>query len=76
MESSTRLGNHQIDNRCDRIKNSLFVGIARLRNRLMFYRLPVDIRLYKSFLEGYYLKRGEVEKEESYPLSKTKDAET
>jgi hypothetical protein len=50
------------------------MGMARLRNRLMFYRLPVDIRLYKNFLEAYYLKRGETEKEESYPFSKTKDA--
>ena len=73
MESSTRLGNHQIDNPVDRIKNSLFMGIAKLRNRLMFYRFTIDIQLYKQFLEGYYHRLGETEKEESYPLSKTKD---
>jgi radical SAM superfamily enzyme YgiQ (UPF0313 family) len=72
MESSTRLGNHQIESFFDRIKNSLFIGIAKLRNRLMFYRLTGDIQLYKQFIEGYYLRKGEAEKGEYYPLSKSK----
>jgi radical SAM superfamily enzyme YgiQ (UPF0313 family) len=71
MESSTRLGNHQIDRVHDRIKNSLFIWIATVRNRLMFYRFPVDVDLYKNFLEGFYQRKGLLEREEAYPLSKT-----
>jgi len=73
MESSTRLGKHQIENFFDWLKNSLFIYIAKLRNRLMFYRFTVDIQLYKRFLEGYYLRKGLEEKGECYPLSKTQE---
>jgi radical SAM superfamily enzyme YgiQ (UPF0313 family) len=71
MESSTRLGNHQIVKLSDKIKNMIFIGIAKLRNKMMFYRFTIDIQLYKQFLEGYYLRKGLAERDECYPLSKT-----
>ena len=58
MESAVRLGNYQIDNTLDKIKNSLFMLIAKIRNRLMFYKFPIDKVLYKRFLEGFYRKKG------------------
>lgn len=74
MESATRLGNHQIDRWIDRLKNSLFIGIAKIRNRLLFYRCTTDIGLYKQFLEDFYKKRGLAEKEECYPVSRVQDS--
>lgn len=69
MESSVRLGNHQIDRVIDRIKNSIFMFLARVRNRFMFYKLPLDKNLYKKFLTGFYRRRCDMEKSGSYPLS-------
>ena len=71
MESSTRLGNHQIDRFSDRVKNSLFVAIAAIRNRLMFYRFPVDMELYKTFVTDFYKNKGTSDRQECYPLSRT-----
>lgn len=70
MESSVRLGNHQINNKIDKIKNTIFVFLARLRNRLMFYKVPFDKDLYKKFLTNFYKRRQGLEKSGSYPLSK------
>ncbi|HBR22006.1 MAG TPA: hypothetical protein DD713_05485 [Nitrospiraceae bacterium] len=69
MESSVRLGSHQIDRVIDRIKNNIFMFLARVRNRFMFYKFPMDKNLYKKFLTGFYRRRGDMEKSGSYPLS-------
>lgn len=70
MESSVRLGSHQIDRPIDRIKNNIFMFLARIRNRFMFYKFPLDKNLYKKFLTGFYRRRGDMEKSGSYPLSR------
>lgn len=70
MESSVRLGNHQIDRPLDRMKNTLFMSIAKLRNRLMLYDIAFDKNLYKSFLTNFYKRRQDFEKSGAYPLSK------
>jgi anaerobic magnesium-protoporphyrin IX monomethyl ester cyclase len=62
IESQSRLGNHQIDNHLDLAINKLFIFIARIRNRLIFYSLPVDMELYKKFLVNFYRKKAEIEK--------------
>ena len=73
MESAVRLGNHQIDRRADKIKNNMFISLARLRNRFMFYGLPVEKTIYKKFLTGFYKRRQEFEQAGSYPLSRPDD---
>lgn len=57
MESESRVGNHQLDNWRDRLLNTAFITIARLRNRFMFYKFPVDKLLFKKFLTAFYRKR-------------------
>ncbi len=69
MESAVRLGNHQIDRRIDRIKNNIFISLARLRNKFMFYKFPVDKILYKRFFVNFYKRRQDLERSGSYPLS-------
>lgn len=70
MESSVRLGNHQINNFLDKRINSFFALLGKIRNRIMFYALPFDKDLYKRFLASFYSKRKNLEKSGSYPLSK------
>lgn len=70
MESAVRLGNYQIDKKIDRMKNNIFMAIAKLRNRLLFYKFPMDIKCYKSFLTGYYERRQVLEKKETCLSSK------
>jgi hypothetical protein len=70
MESSIRLGNYLIDRKIDKIKNSFFIFLARLRNRLMFYKVPFDKDLYKKFLTNFYKRRQDLEKSGQYSLSK------
>lgn len=69
MESSIRLGDHQIESRMDKMKNKFFRLIAQLRNRYIFYDIPVDKKMYQRFLLNFYLKKGHLEKSGSYPLS-------
>ncbi len=69
MESMVRLGNHQIDNNIDRLKNNIFTLLAKARNRLMFYGLSIDKYLYRKFLINFYKRRSNLEKSGSYPLS-------
>lgn len=68
MESEIRLGSHQIERWVDRIKNNIFIALAWMRNRFMFYRFPIDKELYKKFLLNFYRKRQELEKSGAYPL--------
>lgn len=69
MESAVRLGNYQIDNPFDRFKNKIFMAIAKVRNRLLFYRFPVDKLLYKRFVINFYKKRQDLERAGSYPIA-------
>lgn len=69
MESAVRLGNYQIDKRIDRIKNNIFIFLAKLRNKFMFYNFPLDKNLYKKFVVGFYKRRQDMEKSGGYPLS-------
>lgn len=56
IESAVYLGNHQITRKSDRLKNSLFINLAKMRNRTGFYKLPVDMRMYDNFLEDFFRK--------------------
>ncbi|MFH1776588.1 MAG: radical SAM protein [Candidatus Omnitrophota bacterium] len=56
MESSVRLGKHQLSARIDRCINALFVRLARIRNKFMFYHFPFEKHLYRFFLTNYYKK--------------------
>jgi len=69
MESAVRLGNYQIDKKIDRIKNNIFMRLAKIRNRFMFYKFSLDKDLYKIFLTDFYRRRQDMEKSGSYPLS-------
>jgi radical SAM superfamily enzyme YgiQ (UPF0313 family) len=69
MESATRLGSHQITRLSDKLINHIFITIARIRNRFLFYRFPVDMNLYKKFVENYYARKGTEERGGCYPLS-------
>lgn len=70
MESAVRLGNYQIDRKIDKVKNTIFMLIARWRNKLIFYKFQYDINLYKRFLNNFYKRRQALEKSGCYPLSK------
>lgn len=72
MESAIRLGNYQIDKKIDKIKNYIFITLAKFRNRFMFYRFPVDKILYKKFLINFYRSRQAFERSGAYPLTETK----
>lgn len=69
MQSGTRLGNHQIDRKVDILKNSIFIFLAKIRNRFMFYRFPLDIILYKRFLTNFYRRRQDLESGGAYPIT-------
>ena len=58
MQSMIHLGNYQIDNRIDRLKNSIFKNISTIRNRLLFYNFPIDKILYQRFYDNFYRKNG------------------
>lgn len=70
MESSIRLGNYLLDRKIDKIKNTIFISLAKVRNKFMFYEFPVDKNLYKRFLINFYKRRQDFEKSGAYPLSK------
>ncbi len=69
MESAVRLGNYQINNSWDRLKNRIFMFLARLRNRTLFYGFALDKKLYQNFLLDFYRKRRVLEKAGEYPLA-------
>ena len=70
MESAVRLGNYQIDRGIDRLKNNIFIFLAKIRNKFMFYKFSFDKNIYKTFLVSFYKRRQELEKSGSYPLSR------
>jgi radical SAM superfamily enzyme YgiQ (UPF0313 family) len=75
IESAVRLANYQIDRRIDRIRNLIFILLAKVRNRFKFYLMPIDKILYKRFLVNFYNKRQVLEKGGAYPLSKLERGE-
>jgi len=75
MESAVRLGNYQLDDPRDRLKNNIFMSLARARNRFLFYRFDLDKVMYKRFLEDFYEKRQGLEKAGAYPMSDVRETE-
>lgn len=69
MESSVRVGEHQMDRAIDRWQNRVFMGLARWRNRRLFYAMPFDKRLYRRFLTRFYARRADLERAGEYPLA-------
>lgn len=57
MESARTLRNTALDRWIDRARNSLFIGLAKFRNRLKCYALPVDGALYQRFVRKHYKQR-------------------
>lgn len=68
MESSVRLGDWQIDRARDLLANRAFRAVAKARNRLGYYGLPLDKWLFKRFLKRFYARRAELERAGEYPL--------
>lgn len=66
MEFSARLGDHQIAGGAGRMLNRLFVLLARLRNRFMFYGFPLEVFFYKKFLSGFYSSEASRRNNENY----------
>lgn len=62
MESAIRLGNYLIDRRIDRIKNNIFIFLAKLRNKFMFYNFSFEKELYKRFFDNFYNRKQEMER--------------
>lgn len=62
MESESRVGNHQLSSFRDKMINTVFIRLARLRNRFMFYWFPLDKLLFKKFLTGFYKRQAEKER--------------
>jgi radical SAM superfamily enzyme YgiQ (UPF0313 family) len=54
LESGSRLGDHQLGRLWERLANRVFRTLARWRNRLGFYALPIDKWLYQKFITGFY----------------------
>ena len=57
LESSTRLGDHQLTSRADRLINSGFRALAQHRNRTGFYGIALDKWLYRKFVGRFYRRR-------------------
>jgi len=76
MQSSVRLGSHQLSSMVDRLKNGIFISLAKLRNWLMFYSFPVDKYLYRKFVARFYKQREDSERSGSgYPLPRVEETE-
>ncbi len=54
MESGVSLSASMLPNPVDRLILWLFIATAKIRNRLDFYRWPVDRKLYKKFFTRVY----------------------
>ena len=73
MESAVRLGNYQIGQAADRWKNNIFIFLARIRNKFMFYKFPIDKKLYQKFLKDFYEQKQILEKKKAGSLGKDKN---
>jgi radical SAM superfamily enzyme YgiQ (UPF0313 family) len=56
LESGSRLGRHMIKDPLSRLLYGFFVLLAKMRNRLVFYRFEVDRRLYHRFHNRFFNK--------------------
>lgn len=65
MESAIRLGNHLIDRKIDRVINTIFMTIGKIRNRLMFYHFPVEKEMYKRFFTRIYERKKDADRNSS-----------
>jgi anaerobic magnesium-protoporphyrin IX monomethyl ester cyclase len=54
MESGVSLSRHMLKRLTDRLILKVFIEIARIRNKLNFYKFPIDRRMYKTFFNSYY----------------------
>ena len=57
VESCVWLREHQLNKIFDKIKFKFFKKLAVIRNRLMYYHITIDRRLYTHFRDKYYKKR-------------------
>ena len=64
VESGVWVREHQIERLSDKIMQKLFKGMAKFRNRMLFYRFTIDRNLYTRFRDGYY-KRKELESQKN-----------
>jgi len=62
MESGVNLRQHLIKRKIDCLKLAFFIGLAKLRNRLNFYKFPIDKYMYKIFFTNFYKRLKESEK--------------
>lgn len=65
MESATRVGTHQSKNFLEIMIIILLLSIAKIRNRLLWYRCPWDMMYYQKFLKNFYSKQALLEKSKS-----------
>lgn len=70
MESGVSLGFHLIDRIIDRLKYKSFIGLAKLRNKLDFYKFPIDKQMYKAFFINFYERKQKSEKASCATLSR------
>jgi len=56
MESGVSLSTEMLKSKGDQLILKMFVSLAKLRNRLDFYKLSFDRRLYKKFFTNVYRK--------------------
>lgn len=69
IESSSRLGSHQLNDLIEKAVNNIFIFIAKIRNRAMFYSFSFDKYLYSKFLKSYYERQSKVDSGGEYPIS-------
>jgi anaerobic magnesium-protoporphyrin IX monomethyl ester cyclase len=62
MESGVSLSKHQLDRMTDRFLYSLFILLAKIRNKIGFYKWPIDKRMYQKFFASFYNRRQELER--------------
>lgn len=61
MAVSLRVAKHQIDLIKDKIINNIFIAIAQIRCRLMFFSFPFEKKLYHRFITSFYRRRQDLE---------------
>lgn len=64
MQSSVRLGAHQLTTLPQRAVNALFVALASVRNAFMYYRFPFEKRFYQAFLKSFYRRQAQKDSRE------------
>lgn len=64
MESGVKLRKHQFDRKIDILINSVFISLAKIRNKFGFYSFPIDKRLYQIFYANFYKRKQRLEKGE------------